>query len=102
MQIKILQIIYFYDNNNMEIYNGEDNNQYLNNKTLIFIANWMGIVSEIIEKFDKNNNYATIVIDVDKYPKLTDIFGVSLLPTVIILDNDVEVNRHIGYIPFTE
>lgn len=87
----------------MEFYNGLDDNVSLNNKTLIFIANWMGILSEITDKIDKKNeNNSTLLIDTDKYPKLTAIFEINLLPTVIILDNDVESSRHVGYIPFSE
>lgn len=87
----------------MEFYSGLDDNVSLNNKTLIFIANWMGILSEITDKIDKNNvNNSTLLIDTDKYPKLTAIFEINLLPTVIILDNDVESSRHVGYIPFSE
>lgn len=87
----------------MEFYNGLDDNVSLNNKTLIFIASWMGILSEITDKIDKKNeNNSTLLIDTDKYPKLTAIFEINLLPTVIILDNDVESTRYIGYIPFFE
>jgi len=87
----------------MEFYNGLDDNVSLNNKTLIFIANWMGILSEITDIIDKNNkNNSTLLIDTDKYPKLTAIFEINLLPTVVILDNDVESSRHVGYIPFSE
>jgi hypothetical protein len=87
----------------MEFYNGLDENVSLNNKTLIFIASWMGILSEITDKIDKKNeNNSTLLIDIDKYPKLTAIFEINLLPTVIILDNDVESSRHVGYIPFSE
>jgi len=87
----------------MEYYNGNDDKVSLNNKTLIFIANWMGILSEITEKIDrKDENNKIIYIDTDKYPKLTAFFEVNLLPTVIILDNDVESTRHVGYIPLFE
>lgn len=87
----------------MEFYNGLDDNVSLNNKTLIFIASWMGILSEITDKIDKKNeNNSTLLIDTDKYPKLTAIFEINLLPTVIVLDNDVESTRYIGYIPFSE
>ena len=77
----------------------------LNNekKVLIdFYADWCGpckalspIIDEVSEETD---NVVFVRINVDDEPKLSDKYGVQSIPTLVLIKNDTEIDRSIGYI----
>lgn len=84
----------------MEIISEEMFNEVIKERCLIdFYATWCGpckMMSPIIENIKEIKSYK---LDVDKFPNITKKYGVMSIPTLIIFENNVEVNRKIGYTP---
>lgn len=70
---------------------------------LDFWADWCGpcmmlapIVDEIAEE---NGNITVGKVNVDDAPELAQAYGVSSIPTLVVIKNGKEVNRSVGVIP---
>ncbi|MBR3614827.1 MAG: thioredoxin [Clostridia bacterium] len=68
-----------------------------------FYADWCGpckILSPIIEEVAKENPDLKVVkIDVDKNESLAYEYRAYSIPTLVVIENGVEVNRAVGAIP---
>ena len=53
------------------------------------------IYEEISKELDKDYTFTKVNVDEEK--EFAQEFGVSSLPTIIILDGDEEINRNVGY-----
>ena len=69
-----------------------------------FFATWCGpcmmlapIIEEIAE--EKVDSLVVAKVDVDEEIDLATRFGVSSIPTVVLVKNGKEVNRFVGYRP---
>ncbi len=65
-----------------------------------FYATWCGpckMLSEVIEKYDKEEEIEIIKIDVDKAPNLSSKYNIFSIPTLIIFENAKEVRRKTGF-----
>ena len=64
-----------------------------------FFATWCGpckMLSPILEKVE--SNLKVVKVDVDEFEDLAREYGVMSIPTLVVLENGKEVNRHIGFI----
>ncbi len=85
--------------NNSEEYNTYKNEQNI----LIFTADWCGpcvrikpFINETILKYNSkinNKNINFIYINIDKCLSLSELFNITLLPTIIITNNNKEKHR---------
>ncbi len=84
--------------------NSEEYNTYKNEKNiLIFTADWCGpcvrikpFINETILKYSSkinNKNINFIYINIDKCLSLSELFTITLLPTIIITNNNKEKHR---------
>lgn len=68
-----------------------------------FYADWCGpckMIAPIIQEIaDERNDITVGKINVDNSPELAAAFGVSSIPTIIILKEGKEANRIVGYRP---
>ena len=55
------------------------------------------MLSEVIEKYDKEEEIEIIKIDVDKAPNLSSKYNIFSIPTLIIFENAKEVRRKTGF-----
>ena len=74
-----------------------------NKKVLIdFYATWCGpckILSPILEEVaTENKNIKLVKIDVDKNEDLAYKYGITAMPTIIVIENGKELKRSIGAI----
>ena len=72
-------------------------------KVLIdFYATWCGpckMLSPIVEEVASDNETVKYVkIDVDKAEKISAQYGISAIPTLVVMENGKEVNRSVGLI----
>lgn len=71
-----------------------------------FYANWCGpckMIGPILEEIAMERNDVTIVkVDVDNNSDLAVNYGVMSIPTMILFNDGVEVNKHIGFLPKEE
>ena len=105
------------ENSNLVVDNKQDNICFINSlddykniikgkniiNVLIFIAEWCGpckrikpLIKESILKYKKNKNMKTIrfiYVNIDKCLPLTEHLNISLLPTIIIRENNKEFFR---------
>lgn len=58
-------------------------------------------MAPVIEKLRKDG-YAIDIIDRDKNSELAKKYGVSALPTIIILNGDIETKRWVGIVSESE
>ena len=64
-----------------------------------FFATWCGpckMLSPILEKVE--SNLKVVKVDVDEFEDLAREYGVMSIPTLVVLENGKEVNRHICFI----
>lgn len=64
-----------------------------------FFATWCGpckMLGPILEKVE--SNLKVVKVDVDEFEDLAREYGVMSIPTLVVLENGKEVNRHIGFI----
>lgn len=57
------------------------------------------VVSDVSEQMDDVDFY---YVDVDKAGELATQFGVQSIPTMVLLKDGEETNRHVGFIPEDE
>ena len=74
------------------------------NKVLLdFAATWCGpckMIAPIVEEIAQENEYITVgKIDVDEAPELAIRFGVSSIPTLIVMEKGEKKGQLIGYRP---
>ena len=55
------------------------------------------VIEELAEKLD--GTVRVCKVDVDSQPKLAERFGVSSIPTILIIRDGVEINRGVGAMP---
>lgn len=71
-----------------------------------FYANWCGpckMISPLLEEIASERDDITIIkIDVDNNSDLATKYGVMSIPTMILFNNGVETNKHIGFLPKDE
>jgi len=66
-----------------------------------FFADWCGpcmMIAPTIAELDKESNgrYAVYKVNVDKEPELADKFGVSSIPTLVVVENGKLKKRTVG------
>lgn len=70
---------------------------------LDFFAEWCGpcrMVGPILEEIaEESDDYVICKINVDDEPALAQAFGVSSIPTLVVLENGEEVRRARGAMP---
>lgn len=68
---------------------------------LDFYADWCGpckMVSPIVENISKeNDNVKVVKINVDNEPSIAQSFGVSSIPTLLVIKNGKVTNKAVGY-----
>lgn len=68
-----------------------------------FWAVWCGpcrMMSPVIDELSEEKNELKFYkINVDEQPALADKFGISSIPTIVVLDNSKEISRTLGYMP---
>lgn len=89
-------------------FNQENFNELISSgKVLVdFYANWCGpckMIGPILEEIDSERNDINIVkVDVDNNSDLATKYGIMSIPTIILFENGVEINKHIGFLPKEE
>ena len=70
---------------------------------LDFFAEWCGpcrMVAPILDEIaEENDDFVIGKINVDEEPELAQAFGVSSIPTLVVLENGTEVRRARGAMP---
>lgn len=68
-----------------------------------FYADWCGpckMIAPIIQEIAEEQSDITVgKVNVDSSPELAAAFGVSSIPTIIVLKDGKEVNKIVGYRP---
>lgn len=82
----------------------ENFNELIKKKTIVdFYATWCGpckMLSPIFEELDKEiNSFHFVKVDVDCHEELCREYKVMSIPTIIIFDDGVELERNVGFIP---
>ena len=71
-----------------------------------FFATWCGpcrILGPIMEKAQEEiKEVKFFKVDVDKNEQTAKKFGVMSIPTIVILKNSVEVDRHVGLLNYDD
>jgi len=70
-------------------------------KLLDFYANWCGpcrMMSPIIEELSEERSFEIQKIDIDKNEELVREFGIMSVPTLVLLKDNREIDRHSGFI----
>lgn len=65
-----------------------------------FYADWCGpckMMAVVLEEVCKDVDVPIIKVNTDEFPKLATKFGVMSIPTIILMEDGKEVNKHIGY-----
>lgn len=71
-------------------------------KLLKFSADWCGpchAVAPQLEKVANDFNLEVEIIDIDDNPGLAQEYGVSSVPTILLIEEGKELARHIGAAP---
>ncbi len=75
-------------------------------KVLDFWAPWCGpcrMMEPILEEIEKEHKDLEIVkINVDEKPEISNQYGVMSIPTYIVMKDDKEVGRKVGFTPKPE
>ncbi len=70
---------------------------------LDFWADWCGpcmMLAPLLHEFAEENPNITIgKVNVDEAPELAQAYGVSSIPTLVVIKDGKEVNRSVGVIP---
>ena len=70
-------------------------------KLLDFYATWCGpckMLSPIIDDLSEDMSLEVVKIDIDKNEDLVKEFGIMSVPTIVLLKDNKEVARNIGFI----
>lgn len=73
---------------------------YQKNLVIIFGAEWCVYCEQLKKSLSSINildNYIVCLVDIEKTPSTTKEFGVKSLPTSIIIKNNKEISRKVGY-----
>jgi len=66
-------------------------------KVLRFTASWCGPCKMLAKTLDEVNTQIPIeVIDIDENQELATHYGIRGVPTLVMLDGDIEVKRIVG------
>lgn len=74
-----------------------------NNLVLVdFYATWCGpcqMEAEVLEKLDseKNKGYEIVKVDVDKCQSIAREYGVSSIPTLVVINKGEVKTKNVGY-----
>ena len=66
-----------------------------------FFATWCGpckMLSPIIDELSEDRSLEVVKIDIDKNEDLVKEFGIMSVPTIVLLKDNKEVARNIGFI----
>jgi len=81
--------------------NKEEFKNIISQKCLIdFYADWCGpckMLGAVLEEIESSIDLPIIKINTDKFPDIAQQYGVMSIPTLIIMENSQELNKHIGY-----
>lgn len=73
---------------------------------LDFYADWCGpcrMVSPLVDEIaDENSQYLVGKINVDQEPELAQTFGVSSIPTLVVMEDGKIVSQSVGAMPKTQ
>ncbi|QVK20214.1 thioredoxin [Mycoplasmatota bacterium] len=68
-----------------------------------FYADWCGpckMIAPILEEIaNDRNDFNILKLNVDENREISMQYGVSSIPTLLVLKDGVEVGRHIGFAP---
>ncbi len=101
----------FVENNDLIIEVDETNFENIvlksNKKVLIdFYATWCGpcktIKPRIQEVAEENPDLKVVEIDIDKCQNIAEKYKISSIPTLVVIEKRVEVNRIVGAVPKSE
>ena len=70
-------------------------------KLLDFYATWCGpckMLSPIIDELSEDRSLEVVKNDIDKNEDLVKEFGIMSVPTIVLLKDNKEVARNIGFI----
>lgn len=70
-------------------------------KLLDFYATWCGpckMLSPIIDELSEDRSLEVVKIDIDKNEDLVKEFGIMSVPTIVLIKDNKEVARNIGFI----
>lgn len=71
------------------------------NKILVdFYADWCGpckMMGALLEEIEDSINIDILKVNTDACPNISTKMGVMSIPTLVLMENGSEVNRHIGY-----
>lgn len=77
-------------------------NEIKNKKVLVdFYATWCGpckMLSLVIDNLSKKNDILILKVNVDEEIELARKYNVESIPTLVLLDNEKEVKRTVGFI----
>lgn len=67
---------------------------------LYFSAKWCAPCRQLAPIMEQVSKHMSVVkIDIDENPQIASQWGVRGVPTVILTNNGIEVNRHVGVKP---
>ena len=76
----------------------DDFKSIVKEKTLVdFYADWCGpcqMMGKVLEEYEGNVNI--LKVNTDEYPDLAASFGVMSIPTLILMENGIELKKHVG------
>lgn len=79
----------------------EFENEIKKDKVLVdFFATWCGpckMLSLVMEKYDNKGVIPIIKVDIDEEQELSERFGITAVPTLIIFENGKESKRITGF-----
>ncbi len=89
---------------NITIDNFENEVMQSDKKVLLdFWASWCGpcmMVSPLVDEIaDERSDIKVGKINVDEQPELADKFGISAIPTLLVIENGKTVNKSVGAVP---
>ena len=71
-----------------------------------FYADWCGpcrmqtpVIEELVEHFKDDQDITITTVDVDQNISMAQQYAVKSIPTIVILKDDVSVERVVGYTP---
>ncbi len=65
-----------------------------------FYADWCGpcqMMGRLLESEEANLNVEVLKVNTDECPELATKMGVMSIPTLVLMNEGKEVNRHIGF-----